>query len=241
MGRVGLWMAVAVMAIVLVSSSITPASADPPEGGSSGNVPPAFVSGIDNMYLPLIPGTTFYYAGTTDGLPQFGIVAVTDDTKEILGVETTVVEDTVWVDDELVEYTLDWYAQDAQGNVWYFGEAAEQYEGGVLVGTEGSWEAGVDGAEAGIVMEADPQKHDVYQQEFYEGVAEDAAEVLNLNRRALGAYRTFRNCLETKEWSPLDPGVVEHKYYAPGVGFVLAVEVKGGKERLELVGITTEE
>ncbi len=202
--------------------------------------PNDFVTTIDNQYYPLIPGTIFFYEGTTDGEPATDEVNVTSDTKEIMGVTTTVVRDRAFINGELVENTLDWYAQDNVGNVWYFGEDAKQYENGELVGTEGSWEAGVNGAKPGIVMEAYPHAGDRYQQEFAQGVAEDRATVLGLNAKATVPFGSFKRCLKTKDFSLLEPDAVEHKYYAPGVGFILSIMVKGGEERTELVDITTD-
>lgn len=194
---------------------------------------------IDNPFFPLVPGTTFIYeAETEDGL-EHNEVYVTHDTKEILGVICTVVSDKEWVDDVLVEETLDWFAQDYLGNVWYFGEDTKSYEDG-MVSTEGSWEAGVDGAKAGIVMLADPVPGASYRQEYYEDEAEDMAKVLRLNANVSVEYGDFEDCLKTKEWSPLERGTVEHKFYAEGVGLVLVEELQGGKVRVELIDILTE-
>ena len=135
--------------------------------------PANFVETVDNPYFPLTPGTTWVYEGESDGEAERNEVTVTDETKTILGVTCVVVRDVVLIDGEIVEDTLDWYAQDADGNVWYMGEAVQDFEDGELVSTEGSWEAGVDGAQPGIIMLADPQVGDYYQQELYEGEAED--------------------------------------------------------------------
>lgn len=203
--------------------------------------PADFVMEIDNPYFPLKPGTTFIYQGETEEGIQRNEVVVTNQTKTILGVLTTVVWDRVWdEDDELVEETYDWYAQDKDGNVWYFGEDSKEYESGVVVSTAGSWEAGVDGAKPGIIMEADPQIGNSYRQEYYEGKAEDMAEVLSLSETASVPYGSFTDCLKTKEWTPLEPDVVAHKYYAPDVGFIMEIMVEGGTERVELIDIKTE-
>jgi hypothetical protein len=194
--------------------------------------PSDFVASITNPLLALVPGTTFLYEATTpEGLQRIE-VAVTQDTKEILGVTCTVVRDSVTLDGQLIEDTRDWYAQDSAGNVWYFGEDSKSYEGGVVVSTEGSWEAGVDGAKPGIVMEADPQVGDTYRQEYLRGVAEDMATVVGLGESATVPYDSFDNCLKTKDFSRLDPGVVEYKFYAPGVGQILTLD---GDVREELV------
>jgi len=202
--------------------------------------PADFVAQIDNQYLPLTPGTTFVYEGETEDGKERIEVSVTHETKEILGVTCTVVSDKVWVDGELAEDTLDWFAQDKDGNVWYFGEDSKEYEDGKVVSTEGSWEAGVDGAKPGIIMKANPQVGDAYRQEYYEDEAEDMAEVLSLNESVSVAYGSFENCLKTQEWTPLEPDIVENKYYAPGVGVILELAVEGESERVELVEVKTQ-
>jgi hypothetical protein len=201
--------------------------------------PENFVDGVDNPYFPLTPGTTFVYEGDTEEGTEHIEVEVTDDTKEILGVECVVVRDTVWVDGELVEDTFDWYAQDTDGNVWYMGEDTKEYKDGEVVSTEGAWEAGVDGAKPGIIMWADPQIGTSYRQEYYAGEAEDMAEVISLTESASVTYGSFDDLLVTKEWTPLEPGIAENKYYAAGVGLVLEEVVEGGSERVELIDILT--
>jgi len=236
----GVRVVTAVIAVGILGIWLAPAWADKDKTYNPIIDPANFVSGIDNPYFPLTPGTTFTYeAETADGL-ETDVVSVTHDTKVILGVTCTVVTDQSTLDGVIEEDTLDWYAQDKEGNVWYFGEFTTQFENGVPVGHVGSWEAGVDGAKPGIVMLADPQPGASYRQEFLEGVAEDMAKVLRLNARVSVAYGDFENCLETKEWSPLEPGAIEHKFYARGVGLVLISELKGKTVRVELVGITTE-
>jgi hypothetical protein len=193
---------------------------------------------IDNPYFPLTPGTTLRYEGTPRGQGQVEEVAVTRDTKTILGVRCVVVRDRVWIKGELEEDTFDWYAQDRDGNVWYMGEDASDYKNGVLVGHSGSWEAGVSGAQAGILMEAHPQIGDVYRQEFFEGEAEDMAEVVSLTESISVPHGAWAgNVLVTKEWSALEKSGLERKYYAPGVGNVRSETVKGGSEAIELVEI----
>ncbi|MBM3243165.1 hypothetical protein FJZ31_43450 [Candidatus Poribacteria bacterium] len=196
-----------------------------------------FVAKVDNPYFPLKPGTTFIYQGETEDGTERNEIVVTDQTKNILGVTAIVVWDRVWLEDELIEETYDWYAQDKDGNVWYFGEDSKEYENGKVVSAKGSWEAGVAGAKPGIIMKANPQIGDSYRQEYYKGEAEDMADVLSLNESVSVPYGSFENCLKTKDWTPLEPDVVEHKYYAPGVGVVLEVMVKGETQRMELVDI----
>ena len=165
------------------------------------------------------------------------VVRVTHRTKTIQGVETVVVRDRAYIGGELAEDTRDWYAQDRQGNVWYFGENTKEYENGKVVSTEGSWEAGADGAQAGIVMEAHPKVGDTYSQEDAPGVAEDMATVLSLDASRTVPYGTFDNLLKTRDFSPLEPSVVERKFYAAGIGSVLEKTVKGPRERVVLVRV----
>ena len=200
--------------------------------------PGNFVSQVDNKYFPLEPGTTFIYEGESEGVPTREEMNVTRDTKEILGVETTVVHVQTFEGGVLIEDTFDWYAQDKDGNVWYFGEDTKVLdENGNVISTEGSWEAGVNGAEPGIIMLADPKKGTRYQQELAPDVAEDMAQVVGFEDSVCVAYGCFDNVLVTKEWTPLDKGVVEEKYYAEGIGFIFSEMTKGGEETLELVDV----
>ncbi|HYQ59065.1 MAG TPA: hypothetical protein VEP89_17100 [Draconibacterium sp.] len=195
----------------------------------------AFVAGFSNDFVAFETGKVFIYEGETeDGLETIK-VTVTDATKEIMGVWTTVVSDTAWLDGELIEATNDWFAEDDQGNVWYFGEYSEEWEDGEFIGTEGSWEAGEDEALPGMLMPANPKMGMKYQQEYYEDEAEDMAMVINLNKTVEIDYDTFEGCLETMEWTPLEPGEREHKFYKPGVGLVMELKPKGGKEMVKLV------
>jgi hypothetical protein len=238
----GLRIVIAVIVVGVFVACLGPAWADKDKTCNPVIDPQDFVREIDNPYSPLVPGTTFVYEGQTpDGLDQ-DVVSVTHDKKKILGVTCIVVRDTETVGGVLQEDTIDWYAQDKEGNVWYFGEFATQYaaDGVTVIGHEGSWEAGVDGAQPGIVMLADPRPGDSYRQEFLAGVAEDMARVLRLNANVSVPYGDFEDCLATKEWSPLERGAIEHKFYAPGVGLVLTEELKGKTFRSELVEIITE-
>jgi hypothetical protein len=202
--------------------------------------PANFVAVIDNPYMPLIPGTTFVYEGITEKGNEHNDVYISSETKVIMGVTCVVVKDTVLVDGVLEEQTLDWYAQDKQGNVWYFGEASSEYQNGAVVSTKGSWEAGVDGAQPGIVMEANLVVGDTYRQEYYRGQAEDWASVLSLTETANIPTGSYRDLLLTNEWSGLDnPLIYEHKYYAKGIGFIMTKYVEGGYE-LKLIEIRHE-
>jgi hypothetical protein len=226
--------AIATMALAMLLGSVSAVGATSSLQLDPGN----FVSVIDNPYFPLEPGTTFIYRGESEGTSTRDVMEVTYDTKVILGVTTTVVHDQAFEEGVLVEDTLDWYAQDKAGNVWYFGEDTRELdENGNVISTEGSWEAGVNGAEPGIIMLADPKKGDKYQQEFAADVAEDMAQVIGFEDGVCVRYGCFDNVLVTKEWTPLEHGVVENKFYAPGVGFIYSEMVKGGDEFSELVRV----
>ena len=216
-------------------------SASLPQGSEPANLDPSeFTTEIDNPYLPFAVGSRRVYSETADGEPdQKVVVEVTGKTKMIAnGVEALVVRDTVTEGGDLVELTDDWYAQDSEGNVWYLGEDTAEYEDGKRVCRCGSFEAGVDGAEAGIVMPADPQVGMEYRQEYYEGEAEDRAEVLSLEEKAEVPTGYYPKTLMTKDLVPLEPKVSEHKFYAEGVGLVLALAHSGGEGREELVSFT---
>lgn len=197
--------------------------------------PADFVEGIDNPYLPLTVGSTWTYrADGADG-PETITVTVTPRTKVVQGVTTTVVHDVVRDGSgEVVEETYDWFAQDSVGNVWYFGEATTAHEG-TTSSTEGSWEAGVDGAQAGLVMPAEPRVGDGFRQEYAPGVAEDVGEVISLDVSLDLAHSDFDDLLEIEDTDPLEPDVVERKYYARGTGLVFEEVVEGGDETVELV------
>jgi hypothetical protein len=196
-----------------------------------------FTTKIDNRYLPFpVGGTWVYREASTDGTVQRIVVKVTNRTKRIAdGVTARVVRDTVTEKGKLVEDTFDWYAQDRRGNVWYLGEDTKEYKNGKVVSTEGSWEAGVDGARGGIVMPAHPRVGRQYRQEYYPGHAEDKARVLSLDDQAEVPAGHYRPTLLTKEWNPLEPRALEYKVYARGVGLVLEVGVSGDLDRAELL------
>ncbi len=198
--------------------------------------PADFVPIIDNPYFTLQPGTTFI-SQTADGSTVDNF-AVTRKTIDILGVTCVVIEDTVTEDGELKEKTLDYFAQDKLGNVWYLGEDTKEFEDGKVVSTEGTWRAGVDGATPGFVMLADPQVGIEYDQEVAVGVAQDHAKVLSLTESITVPYGTFDNVLQTEETTPLEPGLVEYKFNAGGgVGFLLAFDVNADERLEELVKI----
>jgi hypothetical protein len=203
--------------------------------------PADFTVKINNPFFPLPPGTTFIYRGRKELSKERDVFAVTDRTVVIDGVTCRVVHDRVFMRGILQENTFDYFAQDRDGNVWYFGEDTEELDKkGDVVSTEGTWRAGVSGAQPGVIMEAHPQVNDHYFQELAAPLAQDEATVLSLHEMASVPLAKFRNCLLTKEFTQLEPGNVEHKFYARGIGFVLSVVVKGGKERLALVNIVRE-
>ena len=192
---------------------------------------------IDNKYFPLKTGTIMIYNGTDeDGKSTSDIFTVTNDTKQIQGITTRVVNDSAFVEGDLVEPTADWYAQDDSGNVWYMGEFTTDLTNKKNP-HEGSWEAGVKGARAGIIMLAEPKVGDTYEQEFAKGEAEDKGTVLSLNENVSVPYGSFSNVLKTKDFSKLEPDIVENKYYAENIGEVKELIVKGGSEEMTLIQI----
>jgi len=198
--------------------------------------PANFTTKIDNPYFPLAPGTKWTYLSKEEKI----VVAVTRRTKDIQGVKARVITDVVTQRGgarAFVEVTRDWYAQDKAGNVWYLGEDTKEYEEGKVSSTEGSWQHGVDGAYAGVIMPADPRPGTAYRQEYYKGEAEDRAKVLRTDAAVEVPFGTFTDAVETDESTPLEPGTSEHKYYARDVGHVLRTSADGGG-REELVRFT---
>jgi hypothetical protein len=193
---------------------------------------PGFSTHIDNPYWPMRPGTRWVYREGT----QRVVVRVTHRTKVVAaGIRGRVVRDTVTDGGMLVEDTSDWYAQDTKGNVWYLGEDTTEYDNGKPVSKAGSWEAGVDGAQAGIVVLAHPRVGRRYREEHYPGHAEDGAKVLSRDEQVEVPYGHFTNVLMTKNFNPLEPKVLEYKFYARGIGPVLEIGVSGDRDMAELV------
>jgi hypothetical protein len=209
---------------------------DPGDGGDySVDIDRAgFVEGIDNPWLPFATGSHWVYEADEDGAVERIEVVVTGEKRIVMGITATVVRDTVTIDGELIEDTYDWYAQDTDGNVWYLGEDSKEYDGDEM-DTAGSWESGVDGALPGIVMRAEPQVGDAYRQEYYEGEAEDMAEVVRVGDSVEVPFGSFGEVLVIREWNPLEPDVIEEKYYAHGVGVILEQKIEGGEGRAELI------
>jgi hypothetical protein len=215
--------------------------ADLPQGNESVDLDPAdFTSEIDNPYWPMSPGSEWVYRETdSEGTVQKVVVTVTERTKQIAnGVEARVVRDVVTEDGVPTEVTDDWYAQDSQGNIWYLGEATTEYSNGKPKSTKGSFEAGVDGAQPGIILPANPEPGMTYRQEYYAGEAEDEGAIVALDEQAEVPAGHFTGALMTRDTNPLEPKVLEFKFYAPDVGPVLAVSVSGGSDREELVSYT---
>jgi hypothetical protein len=207
-----------------------------PQGSETVELDPAeFTTEIDNPYWPMRRGNRWVYRERDeDGVTRVE-VSVTDRTNVVDGIEAVVVRDVVTRNGEVIEDTFDWYAQDDEGNVWYLGEDTKEFEDGKVKSTAGSWEAGVDGAQAGVIVPADPRPGLKYRQEYYRGEAEDAAEVLSVNAKASVPFGSFTGVLQTKDTTPLEPDLVEHKFYARGIGPVLATAVSSGGGREELL------
>jgi hypothetical protein len=199
-----------------------------------------FTTDITNRWWPMAVGDRWVFEETAaDGTAQRVEVTVLDETYTVaLGVEARVVHDLVTAGGAVVEDTLDWYAQDADGNIWYLGERTAEYEDGRIVSTEGSWEAGVDGAQPGIAVPADPRPGLAYRQEYLADEAEDEAVVLSVAEPVQAPAGTWAGALLTRDTTPLQPDIAELKFYVPGVGPVLVLQSSGGADREALVETT---
>jgi hypothetical protein len=203
-------------------------------GAASAATPPRFSATVDNAWFPLKPGTVYHYRGVKDGEPSREVLTVTHRTRTIAGARCVEIADLLYLSGRLEERTTEWYSQDAAGNVWYFGEnTAELDRHGRVKTTSGSWRAGVGGAHAGLFMFAHPRVGRSAQQEYLNGEAEDHFQVVSLHAQYRG-----KRALLTKEWTPLEPGVLDHKYYVRGIGTVLEQTVKGPVERNVLVSVS---
>ena len=212
--------------------------AAPAFGGSSHSGTDGFSAKVDNPWFPLKPGTTFVYRGVKDGKSGRDVMTATRKTTVIDGAPCVLVDDRTYLDGYLAERTTDWYSQDRAGNVWYFGEnTAELDRNGKVMTREGTWRAGRDGAKAGIYMPAHPKVGQTGLQEYYKGQAEDHFKVLDLHAHVSVPFRTAGDALLTQEWTPLEPGVLDHKLYLRGVGTVEEKTVKGGDEHFSLVSV----
>ena len=229
-----------ISAILTASVGGCPSWAQRSSAAATGEYNPAinpadFVPQIENKYFTLKPGAKFTYrnAAGTERIEH----TVTNETKELMGVTTTGVRVTEWLNGRLKEDTIDWYAQDKAGNVWYFGEAVNNYKDGRLIHHRGSWEAGVDGAKPGIIMPGNPRIGETYRQEYYKGVAEDMGTIIATDKKVTVPYGTFENCLQIKDSTPLGSSI-EYKYYCPAVGFVTLEVSASGAVLEELVDIS---
>jgi hypothetical protein len=184
--------------------------------------PANFVTKVDHPYFPLKPGTTHIFEGKIETGFEHEEVVISANTKVIMGVTCVTVTDTVTIDGKLKEVTTDWYSQDKQGNVWYFGEDSKDYQDGKVVSTKGSWLAGINGALPGYIMRANPKVGETYRQEYYKGEAEDWATIMSLNTSATVPQGSYKNVWMTKDWAALDnPPIFEYKYYAKGIGQIM--------------------
>jgi hypothetical protein len=212
-----------------------------PQGGEAVDLDPGdFTVDITNGWWPMEVGDRWSYE-ESDGKGGVAQIEVTvlDRTKTVAaGVEARVVHDIATEDGEVVEDTLDYYAQDSAGNVWYLGEKTAEYENGEVASTEGSWEAGVDGGQAGVVLPADPQVGTGYRQEYLAGHAEDEGFVLSTDEQVQVPTGLYEGALMTRDTSPIEPDLVELKFYVPGVGPVLEVPISGESGRTVLTGTT---
>jgi hypothetical protein len=226
---------------LLAAFALTLLLAATPDRSAATPVPPGpagFVARIDNPWFPLRPGTVYRYRGVKDGQPSRDVLTVTAKTKVVEGIRCVVVHDRLDLHGRLEERTADWYAQDRAGNVWYFGEAtAELKPNGSIRSREGSWQSGVDGARAGIFMPAHPRRGQHGLQEYYKGHAQDHFRVLSLTAKVQTPAVSSDSALLTREWTPLEPGVIDRKLYVKGIGTVLEQTVKGGDERNTLVSV----
>jgi hypothetical protein len=209
-----------------------------PQNGLAAVDPANFALPVDNPYFPLEPGTTYRHEGMAEGEPAAIAYTVTHQTRTILGVTNLIVLDTLYVNGRIEEITHDWYTQDCQGNVWYFGEAIKEYDpNGHRIPAKGAWQAGVDGAKPGIVMPAEPKVGMVFRPEFYKGEAEDRYEIRDLSAEVRTPYGMFSDVLVMTEQTRLEPGVLGLKYHAPGYGQIKESVAKGPPETLRLVSV----
>jgi len=200
-------------------------------------IPENFHNEVTNTYFPLVPGKVYTYMSQTSEGTETVVVTVLTDTRTVAGVSCTIVRDMVELDGVIAEDTFDWFAQDVDGNVWYFGEDVSNYENGTLSDKEGSFEAGVDGAKPGIIMMASTVIEMPYRQEYHFNVAEDWGKVVARGLTVTVSYGTFTECIKTADCNALEPDEpIEYKYYAPGIGMIKE-EVAGTNEVLELISV----
>jgi hypothetical protein len=243
-GGMRTWTPVTAVAAAAVLALAGGCGGDTSGAGGAGDTldttPSGMRSTIDHRYWPMDPGTRWTYREIDEeGRTLDVVVTVSSVTKRVAaGFTARVVRDTVSRDGEVLEDTRDWYGQDRQGNVWYLGEDTAEFDGGKVSSTEGSWEAGVAGARAGIVLPARPADGQLYRQEYAKGQAEDWGEVLAVDDQVEVPAGHWKQALLTRDTNALEPANVEHKLYAPGVGPALTLDVSGGAGREELLKIT---
>jgi hypothetical protein len=235
--------AIAVLALTACggggSKSKSSSASSLPQGTKPVKLDPAdFTTNIDNPYWPMRPGSHWVYREVENGETQRVDVTVTNQSKTLAGIEARVVHDRVSRYGETLEDTYDWYAQDSAGNLWYLGEDTAEYENGKLKTKEGTWAAGVDGAEPGVVVPAHPKQGMTYREEYYAGHAEDGAEVLGVTSQVQVPFGRFQNAMLTRNFSTIEPTVEEMKLYAKGVGPVMELLISGGSGRTELLSYT---
>jgi hypothetical protein len=223
-------------ALPLAGCGSSSSSSSPSSSGSTSRA--KFVRTIDNPWFPLKPGSTWRYRGEKDGKTTTELMTATNRTKRIQAADATVVTDRLYSHGHVIEDTLDYYAQDSRGNVWYMGEATRELDAhGKTTSTEGSWQTGVNGAKPGIFMPPAPAVGQSFRQEYLKGQAEDhfAVAALGVPVKVPGARSS--DAMRTREWTPLEPGVIDHKLYVRGIGTALEQTVKGGDERNTLVSV----
>jgi hypothetical protein len=231
--RLAVALAAATALIGCRAALTTPGSTKLPRFGPGNKYHPTinpadFSPNVTNPWFPLTPGTTLIFTGSKEGKVLRNLVKTTSNTKVVDGATVRVVHDELYLDGKLAERTDDYYAQDKAGNVWYFGEdTAELDDNGQVASTEGSFLAGIDGAQPGVFMEANPKVGHEFRQEYYKGHAEDQFKVLDLSASVTVPYRTFNKSLRTKETTALEPGIVDNKYYVKGIGEVEEIQVSG--------------
>ena len=197
--------------------------------------PADFQAKVDNPYYPLVPGTTFRYIEKSPTDSSEDEITVTHETRMVMGVECTVVHDVARKNGQIAEDTYDWLAQDKDGTVWYFGEDTKEFSPGGQVSTLGSWEAGINGAQPGILMPAHVTPGEPYRQEYLAGVAEDMGQIVALGEAVSVPAGDYTDTVKTQDWSLLAAGN-EYKWYARGVGVIK--EVATGGEVATLISIT---
>ncbi|HEV7535004.1 MAG TPA: hypothetical protein VGP90_05170 [Acidimicrobiia bacterium] len=228
--------AASLLAILAVGVGMLAAAGDGGPGPYAPRIDPAaFSTAIDNPYLPLRPGTRGVYEGRTDEGEERKVVEVTDQTRVVMGVPCVVVHDVVTLNGQPFEDTFDWFAEDRDGTVWSFGEASRIRGDDGQFTSAGSWEAGVHGALPGVVMQAHPRPGKPYRQEYLPGEAEDMARVLSVTEALTVPNGSYVEVVVTRDWSPLEAGVADHKHYAPGIGMIREEAVEGETSRLDLI------